>query len=280
MEKKSAIVIKDIPLSLLEPINSNFNERDLAGVRISMQGIEMMEFLVVCKKGEKYQISDGNKRYRILHDEGFVSAPCIVIPHLDIYTASRQVIDVSPTEQKKMIDKVSETVPEDKIAAAIGKLTLKPCIDKNLENKLHAVIKTAFEGKKLSKAALHELKKVAPKRQAEIFKELKQIKTYSLDLIKTKILQTPKEEMVVHGEKSPLTKNQVRQNSMIKTLREFSDESLLLEHRNTTFVQDVIKILTYVRGFLDKEDIYNYVENKYPEMLKKFHEILEREVIE
>ena len=105
-----------------------------------------------------------------------------------------------------MIDKVSETVPEDKIAAAIGKTTLKPSIDKNLEDKLHAVVKTAFEGRKLSKAALHELKKVTHKRQAEILKELKQIKTYSLGAIIARVLNTPKTEIIARGKENPLTK--------------------------------------------------------------------------
>ena len=277
MEKKSEIIIKDIPLSRLEPTSPNIKDRELAGIRMSMEGVGMLEPLVVCAKGEVFQISDGNKRYRILCDEGFESAPCVVTSLFDTYTASRQVIDVSHIERQKMIDKVSETVPEDKIAAAIGKQTLKPTIDKNLEDKLHAVVKTAYEGRRLSKAALHELKKVSLKRQAEIMKELKQIKTYNLGMIIAKILQTPKAEIVAQGKEHPLTRNNEKRDQMTKQLREVSDEGLFMERQYNIYASDVIKLLVYIRGFFDNEAIRKYVEKEYLAMYKKFRAIMDRE---
>jgi len=278
MKKKSEIIIKDIPLSRLEPTNpAPFKPHDLAEVRRSMETVEMMEFLVVCKKGEIFLISDGNKRYQIMLEEGHETAPCIVTSHLDIYTASRQVIAVSPGERNKMINKVSEIVPEDKIAAAIGKQTLKPTIDKNLEGKLHEAVKTAFEGRKLSKAALHELKKVTLKRQAEIMKELKQLGKFNLEMIEGKILQSPKSEMITQGKKNPLTINNEKRASMTKHLQEISKQSDMMELQYNTFANDVIKMMIYIRGFLDDKDFKKFIEEKYPDMYKKIREIMERE---
>jgi DNA invertase Pin-like site-specific DNA recombinase len=48
---------------------------------------DMIEPLVVCEQGETFLVSDGNKRYRILRDAGFKTAPCVVTSRLDTYTA-------------------------------------------------------------------------------------------------------------------------------------------------------------------------------------------------
>ena len=278
MEKKSTIIVKDIPLSRLTATNQKkFSNEEIAPVRRSMEAVEMLEPLVVCEKGETFLISDGNKRYNILCDAGIESAPCILTPHLDTYTASRQVIDVSPAEREKMIDKVREKVTDDKVAAAIGKLSLKPGIDKSLEDKLHAVVKTAFEGRKLSKAALYELKNVTLKRQAEILRELKQMKSYNLDMIRAKILLTPPAERIVQEQQNPWKKSDEKRDLMTKRLRVLSEENVLMEHQHITFVGDLIKMSAYMRGCLNHEPIRQYITKNYPDMYKRICEIMDRE---
>ena len=278
MERKSTIIIKDIPLSRLEPTNPKpFTNEELARVRRSLEGIEMLEPFVVCERGETFQISDGNKRYFIFRDAGIESAPCVLQPRLDTYTASHQIIEVSPAEREKMINKVREKVAEDKVAAAIGRSSLKPSIDENLAKKLHAVIQIAFEQKLLTKAALYELQHVIPKRQAEILKELKQVKNYNLDMIRGKILLTPIAERIIQKKKTPWQKCDEKRELITRRLEEITKQNALLERTFHTYVSDVIKQLTYIRGFLDKEIVKQYIVQNYPAMYKKFREIMDRE---
>jgi ParB-like chromosome segregation protein Spo0J len=278
MEKKSTIIIKDIPLSRLVPTNPKpFKKEDLARVRRSLEGIEMLEPFVVCENGETFLISDGNKRYYIFRDAGIESAPCVLQPRLDTYTTSRQVIDVSPTEREKMINKVCEKVTEEKVAAAIGRISLKPSIDENLAKKLHTAIQIAYEQKKLTKTALHELKNVTPKRQAEILRELKQVKDFSLDMVKGKVLLTPITERIIQKKKTPWQKRDENRELITKRLEEITKQNALLELTFHTYVSDVIKQLTYFRGLLDDEPIKQYIMQNYPDMYKKIREIMDRE---
>jgi len=276
MEKKSMITINDIPLRRLVPTNKKFPNGDLARVRRSMEAIEMLEPLVVCAKGETFLISDGNKRYRILCDAGIESAPCVLIPHIDTYTASRQVIDVSATEREKMINKVREKVTEDKVAAAIGIASLTPSIDKSLVDKLHQVIKLAFENKILSKTALQELKNVTPKRQAEILRELNKMKNYSLDMIKGMIINTPPAEQIAQKKKTPWQKSDEKRVWMTKQLQEIEKQNSHLEGLFHTYVLDVLEQVTYIRGLLDHVPIKQYIIKNYPDKYKKICEIIDR----
>ncbi len=278
MEKKSTILVKDIPLSRLVPTNSKkFTKPELARVRTSMEAIGMTEPLCVYEKGEEALISDGNKRYFILLEAGMASAPCVLLKLPDTYTASYQVIGVSPAEQRKMIKKVQEKVSDDKIAAAIGVPSLTPGIDKNLADKLNPVLILAFNQGLLSKAALQELKNVTPKRQAEILKELKQAKNYSLDVIKGLVLATPPSEQVPQKKKSPWKNSEEKRNSITKQLQELEKQSDLMSHLFHTYVSDVSSQLIYIRGFLKNQKVEQYVMAKYPQMLKTFRAIMERE---
>lgn len=278
MEKKSAMVIKDIPLSRLVATNpKKFTGDQLASIRMSLEAIGMSEPLIVHEEGETALIIDGNKRYFILLEAGIESAPCVLVDRPDIYTASYQVIAVSPAERAKMIKKVLEKVSEAKIAAAIGVSSLKPGLDKSLAAKLNPAIILAFDQGLLSKAALQELKNVTPKRQAEILKELKQAKNYSLDVIKGLVLATPSSEQVAQKKKSPWTKSEEKRDTITKELQEIEKRSDLMSHMYHTYVSDVTKQLTYIRGFLKDKKIEQYVMAKYPGMLKAFREIMERE---
>jgi len=278
MEKKSMMNTKDIPLSRLVATNpSKFRSNALVPIRMSMEVIGMSEPLVVYEEGEQALIIDGNKRYFILLEAGIESAPCVLVQRPDTYTASYQVIAVSPAERAKMIKKVLEKVSEEKIAAAIGVSSLKPGLDENLAAKLSPVVILAFDQGLLSKAALNELKAVTPKRQSEIMKELKRGKNYGLDVIKGFILATPSAEQVAQKTKTPWQKSEEKRESITKRLQEVEQRSELMSLLFHTYVGDVARQLTYIRHFLKDKKIEQYVMAQYPEMYKAFRDIMERE---
>ena len=278
MEKKSLMKLKDIPLDRLVATNTKkFSNSELGPIRMSMEAIGMSEPLIIHDEGETALIIDGNKRYFILLEAGIESAPCVLVERPDIYTASYQVIAVSPAERAKMIKKVLEKVSENKVAAAIGVASLKPGLDKSLTAKLSPAVILAFDQGLLSKAALLELKNVTPKRQAEILKELKMAKNYGLDVIKGLILATPSSEQIAQKRKSPWQKSEEKRESITKELQELEKRSDLMSHMYHTYVSDVTRQLTYIRGFMKDRKIEQYVSAKYPEILKAFREIMERE---
>jgi ParB-like chromosome segregation protein Spo0J len=279
MEQKSEMTAKDISLSRLVATNSRkFTNRDLAPIRMSMEEIGMLEPLTVYEEGETALIIEGNKRYFILLGAGIESAPCILAKCPDTYTPSYQVIAVSPVERAKMIKKVLETVDENKVAAAIGVSSLKPVLTDKFADGLNPAIILAFERGLLTKTALQELKSVTPKRQAEILKVLTQSKNYNLDVIRGQILETPQTERVaVKKRRTPWQKNEEKMNAMTKRLEEVEKQRDLMSHMYHTYVSDVTKQLAYVRGFLKDKNIEQYVTTKYPEVLKAFRTIMERE---
>ena len=278
MEKKSLMTFKDISLSRLVTSNpKKFTNSQLTKIRTSLEEIGMSEPFVVYDEGETALIIDGNKRYFILLEAGIESVPCVLVQQADTYTTSYQVIAVSPVERAKMLKKVLETVAENKVAAAIGVSSLKPTLDKNLTAKLNSVILLAFDQGLLSKSALQELKNVTPKRQAEILKELKKANHYGLDVIKGLVLATPPAERVAQKKKTPWQRCEEKRDAITKQWQEVKKQSDLMSYTYHTYVSDVTKQLTYIRGFLKNKTIEQYVMTKYPEMFKAFREIMERE---
>lgn len=279
MKQKSEMTAKDIPLSRLIATNPRkFSSRDLALVRMSMEEIGMLEPLTVYEEGETALIIDGNKRYFILLGAGIESAPCILAKYPDTYTPSYQVIAVSPVERAKMIKRVLETVDENRVAAAIGVSSLKPILSDKFADGLNPAIILAFDQGLLTKSALRELKSVTPKRQAEILKVLAQSKNYNLDVIKGQILNTlPTERVVVQKKRTPWQKNEEKMNAITKRLEQVEKQSDLMSRMYHTYVSDITKQLVYIRGFLKDKKIEQYVTTKYPEMLKAFRTIMERE---
>jgi len=284
MEKKSEMIVKDIPMSRLVPTNTEkINPQELALIRKSMEAIGMSELLSVYEEGEKAYIVDGHKRYHILRTDGYESAPCVLVPRPDPYTPSYQVIAVSPTERTKMVNKVLETVDKNKVDAAIGKSSRKPVLDDKLAAELDQDAVRAFNNGSLTKSALQELKNVKPKRQAEILKVLAKIKTnktYSLDAIKAQILATPpsqRSERVVQTKKTPWEKNKEKMDAIIKHLEEIENQKDLMSCMYHTYASDVTKQLAYVRGFMEDDQIRQYVETQHPKVFKTFCEIMRRE---
>ncbi|MGL4595456.1 MAG: hypothetical protein ACRCUY_12085 [Thermoguttaceae bacterium] len=278
MEEKSQMRVMDIPLSRLIPTNTRkFTEKELIKTRKSIEAIGMVEPFCVSEDGDSFLIDDGNKRYFILLDAGVESAPCVVVVRPDTYTASYQVIDVSPMMRKKMIDKVLETVPAEKIAAAIGLESLRPSLDKKLVEKLNPAVVLAYEQGLITKAGLSEFKKVIPKRQAEILKELKHTKQFGISVIQGLILVTPESERVAQGNESPWLKRDRSLDSITKGLQEVEQRSATMTQLYHTYVSDVTKQLVYVRSILRDKKAAAYLEKTYPEILKMFREIMERE---
>jgi hypothetical protein len=221
-------------------------------------------------------IIDGNKRFFVLLAAGSETAPCILTKLPDTYTPSTQVIDVSPAERAKMIKKALEQVDETMIAAAIGVSSLKPGIDNKLKAKLHPTIILAYKEGMLSKVALVELANVVPKRQAEIFQELRKIKKFTLDVIKQQVLKTSPAELTELKVKKISQKNEEKRSAMIKHLEEVDSRREAMSDHYKTYSYDVAEQLIYVRGFLDNEKIEQHIVKNYPEMYKKFQEIMER----
>ena len=278
MEQKSEMTAKDISLSRLVATNSKkFTLRDLAPIRMSIEEIGMLEPLIVYDEGETALIIDGNKRYFILLGAGIESVPCILAKCPDTYTPSYQVIAVSPVERAKMIKRVLETVDENRVAAAIGVSSLKPILTDKFADGLNPAVILAFEQGLLTKTALKELKNVTLKRQAEILKVLTQSKNYNLGVIRGQILDTPTAERVVQKRRTPWQKNEEKMDAITKRLEQIEKQSDLMSRMYHTYVSDVTKQLTYIRGFLKDKKIEQYVTTKYPEMLKAFRTVMERE---
>ena len=290
MEKKSKMSAKDISLDRLVMSNSRqITKSVLAPLRMSIEEIGMLEPLLVYEEGETALIIDGNKRYLILLAAGIEYAPCILVSCPDTYTASRQVIDVSPLERAKMIRKALEKVAKERVAAAIGVLSLEPKLNDEFKDGLSPAIILAFEGGLLTKTALQELKHVTQKRQEVILKELSQkdrkqkgsevkpVKPYNIDIIRGLVLLTPDAERVNRKRKSPWKTREDKTELITRKFREVKEQRDLMGRMYHNYVSDLVKQLTYIRGFLKDEKTKNYVRTKHPDLYKKIREIMDRE---
>lgn len=265
----------DVPLKKLIPIRKRrVGERGYNKLRANIQTVGIIDPLLTCRDGGSYYILDGYVRFCILEELGMETAPCIVIGKRDFYTPNRQVNHLSRFEEGRMLQKALESLSEEEIAAAFGLKSLtrkKPVLPKDT----HPDVLAAIATKKLTMTCAKELGFVTPDRQAHIIESMAISGDYSLAFARSQIVNTPKMKQVIRkGRISPWERSMKKQNDLVERFQEANRHSSFYQDLYKTYVQDLIKLVIYVRELINNPQMRTWLEQNYPKNLSLLDDII------
>jgi len=239
----------------------------------SIREVGLIEPLAVVDMEGRYYIKDGYLRWEALKELGMTKVECLVSTDIDAYTYNKRVNPLSPVQAHAMIDRaVKQGADPDKIAA-----TLNVSRDwvQRLEKLIEGISPKVVEKLKhrvLGRKFFDEFKKVKPERQLEILYLVEATDDYSYEYMKALVLTTPIDKLVDKPSNRKVRRDQL-QSELAGRLLAMEDEFLkaTLSFRDNVF--NLIKISAYTRQILRNEQVHEFLNRCYPDLLIEFEKV-------
>ena len=266
MKKEQSITVGvDVPLDRLVPVRKRaVSSRGRNKLKANIQSVGIIDPLLTCRDGDKYYILDGYIRFQILAELGVAEAPCLVIGKKDFYTPNRQVNHLSRFEEGRMLRKALESLSESEFAAAFGLQSLKKK-KTALPRGTHPDVLRAVDEKRITLACAKELTFVAPERQGAIIELMNASGDFGTAFARSQILNTPKSMQVKKSRgKSPWVRAMSGQKDLADRLQEIGRHYSFYRELYQTYIQDLLKMVIYVRELLGNPLIKKWLRSNCP----------------
>jgi ParB-like chromosome segregation protein Spo0J len=267
-----------LPLRSLKPdIRHSEKYRCIAA---AVREIGLIEPLVVYRqKGHKsqYLLLDGHIRLDVLKSQGATEAFCLLATEDEAYTYNHKVSQVTPIQEHFMIMKAIENgVAEERIAAT---LNVDIAAIRQKMNLLDGVCPEAVDllkNRRVSAAALREIKRVAPMRQIEMVELMIAGNNMSASYAKLLFLATP-EEQRVEQEKPADTRGLSPEDKarMQREMQGLRRNYKLIEETHGTNVFHLVLAVGYLKNLLGNVRVVRYVAQHWSDILAEFQKIVE-----
>ncbi|GAB4154214.1 MAG: hypothetical protein Tsb009_30800 [Planctomycetaceae bacterium] len=268
----------DLPITKLQPRHQRqVHKKYLKRIEASLKAVGLIEPLVVCQQEDHYEILDGNLRYRILLEMGVESVPCLIWKERDGFTCNRMVNPLSPAQEMRMLRKSLEELDEKTIANALGMATIRHRLNANLLKKLAPQVVQAFEAGQLTKQTVQELAHVKRDRQTEILELMNSCDDHSVTFARGLVLKTPvKKRAKPNGVKPPWNRDTGKKSELLKRLQEVEQQQDFYSGLYRQYTTNLLKLVIYVRGLLANSQVREFLEERHPNLVEVFEQILNR----
>lgn len=263
---------QDIGLRDLVPLNTRridlANSRGYRKILCSIRAVGLIEPLCVYQEDGKFLILDGYLRYRACQELGIDTVPCIVYDVKEAYTFNRMVNQLSNYQEAKMLRRAMERLDESAIAEAFGLKTLRYRLPATLLKKMHPEVAKAFAEDLISRNSVPEFAHVKPERQAEIVREMRRTRDFSVRLLRASILKTDAEQRTPLGVKRmPWCRDAAKQKALVSALTDAKHDHDFYISLYRQYTADLLKMAAYVRKIVTSPKLAAYLEEHHPKTL-------------
>jgi len=219
---------------------------------------------------------DGHLRLHAIREEGKATAPCIIADDDEAFTYNKRVNRLATVQEHYMIQRaLDRDVPASMIAAALG-------IDAKLVQRrsklLDGIAPEAVDilkDRAVNTQVFDTLRRMKPERQFATAELMASMNNFTATYAKA-ILAATRQEDLARPERPKKVKG-VTPEQMARMEREL--ESLNKDFRavEATFGDDVLHLVLasrYIERLISNDAISAYVEDKHPEILAEFHNIV------
>ena len=273
---------EDIPLVQLKKIKfRRIDPKTYSKVRSSIKQMGLLEPLLVSSCEDGYHtILDGELRFDILMEMGLETAPCFIRDDMDIFTANYQVNHLSPSEEKKMLNKALEVVDGKLIADVFGHQRIIYRLPEALSERLHQTIIKAFDEGQITRRCVRELAEVVPERQLEILAMMQNTKDFRLEFVQKQIIRTPLKKMQSRRKTTPLEENRGRKKSVKTNLQKMYAEHDHLVKLFREYTTALMLTVVHCRDIITNKEIEKYLKTNMLPIYTEIKAIIESELIE
>ena len=274
--------VLDLPVESLLPLRPMTaritGSRKYARIATSIKKIGVIEPLAVTKADSsgRHLLLDGHLRLHAIMEEGKATAPCIIADDDEAFTYNKRVNRLATVQEHYMIQRALDRgVPASMIAAALG-------IDAKLVQRrsklLDGIAPEAVDilkDRPVNPQVFDTLRRMKPERQFATAELMASMNNFTATYAKA-ILAATRQEDLAKPERPKKVKG-VTPEQMARMEREL--ESLNKDFRavEATFGDDVLHLVLasrYVERLIANDAISAYVEDKHPEILAEFHNIV------
>ncbi len=275
--RPAAVKGMDIPIVKLTPLHKRtVTKKAYERLLANLKAVGLIEPLCVCQENGQFYLLDGYVRYTALVECGVETVPCLVLDSRDLYTLNRQVNQLSPKEQTKMLRKALENLTEQDIADAFGLQAVNTKLNTALYRDLHPELVEELKNGKLLQVVAQELAFVVRSRQHEILLLMRESGDWSLAFVKAQVLTTP---ALLRSKKrrqrgTPWEQSQRKKRDLVKKLAEVEKHFDFYSGLYRQYVGDLLKLAIYVRQIVTRPELREYLAAHHPKALMFFDSVL------
>ncbi len=250
----------------------------------SLNETDVVEPLVIFPlKGTtgKYIILDGNLRFHALRKVGAKDVACVVATEDESFIYNSRISRLSPIQEHRMIAKaVNNGVPVERVATALNLSVAQVKDTLDLLRGLHAETIQLLETRKIPRASINILKRVAHVRQITMAELMVSANNFGAPYAQALLASTPV-EMRLDKEKPVKVGNLSEEDA--GRLRE-EMQTLESEYRaiEDSYGDNILKLTAakgYLKSLLGNARVVRWLNQKHREILEQFEVIVASEAL-
>lgn len=225
---------------------------------------------------QRYTLLDGHTRLEIAKELGQAEVFCLVANDDEGFTYNHKVNKVAPIQEHFMIMKALQSgVPEDRIATTlnvdVGAIRMK----RDLLNGICPEAVTLLKDRRITAAAIRELRRVTPMRQIEMAELMIAANNFSTGYAKCLVAGTADKDLV-GADKSKLLPGMKPEDiaRMEREMEVLGREFRLVEESYGQNTLNLVLAVAYLRRLLDNAGIVKYLAQHHGGVLAEFQKLV------
>jgi hypothetical protein len=226
---------------------------------------------------QRYSLLDGHTRLDIAKELGHTQVFCLVAKEDEAFTYNHKVNKIAPIQEHFMIMKALQSgVPEERIATTlnvdVGAIRLK----RDLLNGICPEAVTLLKDRRITVAAIRELRRVSPMRQIEMAELMVAANNFSTGYAKCLIAGTADKDLV-GTDKTKMLPGMKPEDAarMEREMEVLGREFRLVEESYGQNTLHLVLGVAYLRKMLENAGVVRYLSQHHADVLGEFQKLVE-----
>ena len=226
---------------------------------------------------QRYSLLDGHTRLDIAKEIGQAEVFCLIAKDDEAFTYNHKVNKIAPIQEHFMIMKALQNgVPEERIATTLNVDVAAIRMKRDLLNGICPEAVSLLKDRRVTVAAIRELRRVAPMRQIEMAELMVAANNFSTSYAKCLIAGTADKDLV-GTDKSKLPPGMKPEDAarMEREMEVLGREFRLVEESYGQNTLHLVLTVAYLRKVLDNAGVVRYLSQHHAGVLSEFQKLVE-----
>lgn len=226
---------------------------------------------------QRYSLLDGHTRLDIAKALGHAQVFCLMATDDEAFTYNHKVNKVAPIQEHFMIMKALQNgVPEERIATTLNVDVAAIRQKRDLLNGICPEAVTLLKDRRVTAAAIRELRRVTPMRQIEMAELMVAANNFSTGYAKCLIAGTAEKDLI-GAEKAKVLPGMKPEDlaRMEREMEVLGREFRLVEESYGQNTLQLVLAVAYLRKLLENGGIVRYLSQHHGDVLSEFQKLVE-----
>ena len=226
---------------------------------------------------QRYSLLDGHTRLDIAKEIGQAEVFCLIAKDDEAFTYNHKVNKIAPIQEHFMIMKALQNgVPEERIATTLNVDVAAIRMKRDLLNGICPEAVSLLKDRRVTAAAIRELRRVAPMRQIEMAELMVAANNFSTSYAKCLIAGTADKDLV-GADKSKLPPGMKPEDAarMEHEMEVLGREFRLVEESYGQNTLHLVLAVAYLRKVLENAGVVRYLSQHHADVLGEFQKLAE-----